>query len=166
MISRYLLYKYTVLKRDSLQSFHQFLNTKNLFLFFKPMLPKGFPWVPSKKFSLFGPTAWPAIANIYIYERRALLYRLFMIFLNTKNSVILKMLNKFENTSHKYIHNNQAFRTLRVHLLFQHLTVALSVSVFSLRSIRKKQKNVCGFRNIFNAFSKFYKNKKLFNTNF
>ena len=134
MISRYLLYKYTVLKRDSLQSFHQFLNTKNLFLFFKPMLPKGFPWVPSKKFSLFGPTAWPAIANIYIQ----IVYDIFKY----KNSVILKMLNKFENTSHKYIHNNQAFMMLRVHLLFQHLTVAISVSIFSLRSIRKKNKKM------------------------
>ena len=33
------------------------------------------PWVPSKKFGPFGPAVWAAIAYIYIYERRALLYR-------------------------------------------------------------------------------------------
>ena len=28
-----------------------------------------YPWVPSKKFSQFGPAVWPAIANIYVYNK-------------------------------------------------------------------------------------------------
>ena len=28
------------------------------------MLPPGYPWVPSKKFSPFGPAVWPAKGNI------------------------------------------------------------------------------------------------------
>jgi len=32
------------------------------------------PWVSSKIFSPFGPAVWPATADIYIYERRALVY--------------------------------------------------------------------------------------------
>jgi len=36
-------------------------------------------WVPmgllNQKISPFGPAVWPAIADIYIYERRALLYK-------------------------------------------------------------------------------------------
>ena len=48
---------------------------------------------------------------------------------------------------------------LRAHLLCQLLIVALSVSIFSLYSIKK----VCGFHNIFfSHFPKFYKNKKTF----
>ena len=48
------------------------------------MLPPGYSRVPSKIVRRFGPALWPAIDNIYmnniykqiyIYERRALLYR-------------------------------------------------------------------------------------------
>ena len=35
-----------------------------------PRVPMG----SLKKFSQFGPAVWPAIADIYTYERRALLY--------------------------------------------------------------------------------------------
>ena len=39
------------------------------------MLPPGYLWVPSKNFSQFGPAGWPALANMKIYEQRALLCR-------------------------------------------------------------------------------------------
>ena len=32
------------------------------------MLLQGYPWVPSKNVSPFGPSVWPAIAIIYISE--------------------------------------------------------------------------------------------------
>jgi len=53
-----------------------------------------------------------------------------------------------------------AFRALRAHLLFQLLIVALSVSIFSLYSIKQKQK-FADFIIFFGAFSKFYKNKNV-----
>ena len=31
----------------------------------KPMLPPGYPRVPSKNVSPFGPAVWPVIGNIY-----------------------------------------------------------------------------------------------------
>ena len=46
------------------------------------------------------------------------------------------------------IKKNLAFRALRAHLLFQHLIVALSVSIYSLYSIKQKLKKICGFHNI------------------
>ena len=55
----------------------------------------------------------------------------------------------------------KAFRALRAHLLFQLWIVALSLSIFSLYSIKKKFANFIIF---FRAFSKFFKNKKLLNT--
>ena len=30
-----------------------------------PILPQGYPWVPSKNISPFGSAVWPAIRNIY-----------------------------------------------------------------------------------------------------
>ena len=56
-----------------------FERKKNYFytIFFSLCYPRGYSRVPSKNVSPFGPAFWPAIANIYIYiyERRALLYR-------------------------------------------------------------------------------------------
>ena len=50
-------------------------------------------------------------------------------------------------------------RFARAHLLFQLLIAAFSVSIFSLNCIKK----ICEFYNIFRAFSKGCKNKKLLN---
>ena len=33
------------------------------------MLPPGYPWVPSKKFSPFGPAVWPARGNIKVSQQ-------------------------------------------------------------------------------------------------
>ena len=57
-------------------------------------------------------------------------------------------------------------RALRAHLLFQLLIVALSVSIFSVYSIKQKQKMFADFIIFFRAFSKFYKNKKTFKYKF
>jgi len=56
-------------------------------------------------------------------------------------------------------YNNYAFRALRAHLLFQLLIVALSLNIFSLYSIKRKQKKFADFIIFFCAFSKFFKNK-------
>ena len=52
------------------------------------------------------------------------------------------------------------------HLQFQLLIVALSVNIFSLYSIKQKQKKFVDLIIIFRTFLKFYKNKKVLNTNF
>ena len=49
---------------------------------------------------------------------------------------------------------------------FQPLIVVLSLSIFSLNSIKQKQNKFANFILFFRAFSKFYKNKKLLNKNF
>ena len=48
----------------------------------KMIFEKKCQLVPSKKFSLFDPAVWPAIADIYIYERRALLYRRYVLIID------------------------------------------------------------------------------------
>ena len=50
--------------------------------------------------------------------------------------------------------------------LFQLLSVALSLNIYSLYSIKQKQKKFADFKIFFCSFSKFFKNKKLLNTNF
>ena len=42
--------------------------------FFPFMLPIRYPWVPSQNVSQFGPTVWPAIANMYKYMSDQLYY--------------------------------------------------------------------------------------------
>jgi len=80
---------------------------------------------------------------------------LFKKVLATLNIIILK-----EKSLQIYI-----ILGFKADLLFQLLIVALSVSIFSLYSI-KQNKKFADFMMFFRAFSKFYKNKKLLNTIF
>ena len=52
-------------------------------------------------------------------------------------------------------------RALRPHLLFQLLIVTLSLSIFSLYSIKQKQNKNCGFHNFCSRVFKLLINKKL-----
>ena len=76
-------------------------------------------------------------------------------FLNGKD--LLRFVFKFGKKFISY----KAFRALRTHLLFQLLTVALSVSIFSLY----RKKKFADFIIFFCAFSKVNK-KKIVDTNF
>ena len=47
--------------------FFDFNQIQILEFFFGQCYSQGYPWVPSKNVSPFGPAVWPAFANINIY---------------------------------------------------------------------------------------------------